>query len=46
MAAVPWTAIGLLGTALAVLLRAYWRLSSRIDAQGRDLGGLVDAQGS
>jgi hypothetical protein len=45
MAAVAWTAIGLLGTALAVLVGAYWRLGSRIDAQGGDLGERIDAQG-
>jgi hypothetical protein len=45
MAAVAWTAIALLGTALAVLLGAYWRLGSRIDAQGQDLGKRIDAQG-
>jgi hypothetical protein len=43
MAAVAWTAIGLLGTALAVLVGAYWRLGSRIDAQGRDLGERIDS---
>jgi hypothetical protein len=43
MAAVAWTAIGLLGTALAVLVGAYWRLGSRIDAQGGDLGERIDA---
>ena len=43
MAALAWTAIGLLGTALAVLVGAYWRLGSRIDTQGRDLGGRIES---
>jgi hypothetical protein len=43
MAAVAWTAIGLLGTALAMLVGAYFRLGSRIDAQGRDLGERIDS---
>jgi hypothetical protein len=45
MAAVAWTAIGLLGTALAVLVAAYFRLGSRIDAQGRELRAAIESQG-
>jgi hypothetical protein len=45
MAAVAWTAIGLLGTALAVLVGAYFRLGSRIDAQGRELRAAIESQG-
>jgi hypothetical protein len=45
MVAAVWTLIALLGTALAVLLGAFFRLGSRIDGQGRDLGSRIDAQG-
>ena len=45
MAAVAWTAIGLLGATLGVLATALFRLDSKIDEFGRDLGGRIDAQG-
>jgi hypothetical protein len=45
MAAVAWTAIGLLGTALAVLVGAYFRLGSRIESQGRELRVAIESQG-
>jgi hypothetical protein len=45
MTAAVWTLIALLGTALAVLVGAFFRLGSKIDAQGRELGARIDAQG-
>ncbi len=52
MAAVAWTAIGLLASTLALLAAALFRLDSKIEAVGRDLGsridglsGRIDAQG-
>jgi len=45
MTAVAWTAIGLLGTTLAVLVGAILQLGAKIDAQGRDLGARIDAAG-
>jgi hypothetical protein len=45
MTAALWTLIALLGTALAVLVGAFFRLGSKIEAQGRELGARIDAQG-
>jgi hypothetical protein len=45
MTAAVWTVIALLGTALAVLMGAFFRLGSKIDGLGRDLGERIDAQG-
>jgi hypothetical protein len=45
MAAVAWTAIALMGTTLALLVGAFFRLSSKIDGQGSELRGAIDAQG-
>ena len=45
MAAVAWTAIGLLGATLGVLATALFRLDSKIEAFGRGLGARIDAQG-
>jgi hypothetical protein len=44
MAAVAWTAIGLLGATVAALVGALFQLGGRIDALGRDLGARIDAQ--
>jgi hypothetical protein len=43
--AATWTAIALLGTALAVLIGAFFQLGARIDALGRDLRESIEAQG-
>ncbi|MGH2724574.1 MAG: hypothetical protein ACRDI0_10005 [Actinomycetota bacterium] len=43
--AATWTVIGLLGVALGVMVTVYFRLGSRIDAQGRDLRAAIDALG-
>jgi hypothetical protein len=45
MTAAVWTLIALLGTALAVLVGAFFRLGSKIEAQGRELGARIEAQG-
>jgi hypothetical protein len=45
MTAAVWTLIALLGTAVAVLVGAFFRLGSKIEAQGRELGARIDAQG-
>ena len=45
MAAVAWTAIGLLGATLALLVTAVFRLQDRIDAQGASLRAAIDDQG-
>ena len=42
MAAVAWTAIGLLGATLAALVGAIFQLGGRIDGLGRELGGRID----
>jgi hypothetical protein len=44
MTAVAWTAIGLLGSTLAVLAGAILQIGGRIDALGRDLTARIDAQ--
>jgi hypothetical protein len=41
--AAVWSLVALLGTALAVLVGAFFRLGSKIDGQGRDLGERIDA---
>ena len=45
MIAVAWTAIGLLAATLVTLVGAILQLSSRIDAQGRELRAAIEAQG-
>jgi hypothetical protein len=45
MVAVAWTAIALMGTTLALLVGAFFRLSSKIDGQGSGLRGALDTQG-
>jgi hypothetical protein len=44
MEAAVWTLIALLGTALAVLIGAFFRLGGKIGAQGRDLREAIDAR--
>ncbi len=44
MAAVVWTAIGLLGATLLALVGAIFQLGARIDAQGRDLRAAIEGQ--
>ena len=46
MAAVAWTAIGLLATTLGMLAAALFRLDSRIESFGRDLGARIDGVSS
>jgi hypothetical protein len=45
MVAVAWTAIALMGTTLALLVGALFRLTSKIDAQGGELRAAIDSQG-
>jgi hypothetical protein len=45
MVAVAWTAIALMGTTLALVVGALFRLTSKIDGQGSELRGAIEAQG-
>jgi hypothetical protein len=45
MVAVAWTAVALMGTTLALLVGALFRLTTKIDAQGSELRAAINGQG-